>query len=75
MAEIKEEKERDGIMQKGVSIKLMVITSTCSGPIVHLTIITTFITYMVIFSTHFGLSIHLTISITSHTCAHLDLIV
>jgi hypothetical protein len=75
MSKIKKEKEIDVITQKGVSINLMVITSTRSGPRVHLTITTTFIIYLVISSTHFGPSIHLTISITSHTCAHLDLIV
>jgi hypothetical protein len=43
----------------------MVITSTHSGPSVHLTIIITFIIHMVISSTHYGPSIHLTISIIS----------
>jgi hypothetical protein len=61
----REKKERDGIMQKGVPINLMVITSTRSGPSVHRTITTTFIIYMVISSTHSKPSIHLTISITS----------
>jgi hypothetical protein len=43
----------------------MVITSTHSGPSVHLTIIITFIIHMVIYSTHSKPSIHLTISIIS----------
>jgi hypothetical protein len=54
MSKIKKEKEIDVITQKGVSINLMVITSTRSGPRVHLTITTTFIIYLVISSTHFG---------------------
>jgi hypothetical protein len=45
--------------------KSMVITSTHSGPSVHLTIIITFIIDMVISSTHSGPSTHLTISIIS----------
>jgi hypothetical protein len=38
MSKIKKEKERDVITQKGVSINLMVITSTRSEPSIHLII-------------------------------------
>jgi hypothetical protein len=38
MSKIKKEKERDVIMQKGVLVNLMVITSTRLEPSVHLTI-------------------------------------
>jgi hypothetical protein len=62
------------IHQSSNHIKLMVTTSTRSGPSVHLTITTTFIIYMVISSTHYGPSIHLTKSIIQ-TRAHLDRIV
>jgi hypothetical protein len=37
----KEEKERNVIMQKGVPINLMLISSTHSGPSIHLTIFIT----------------------------------
>jgi hypothetical protein len=60
----KESKERERIMQNGVTTNQMVITSTQSGPSVHLTI-TTFIIDMVISSTHSGPSTHLAISIIS----------
>jgi hypothetical protein len=56
--------ERDDL-QNGVTTNQMVITSTHSGPSVHLTIITTFIIHMAISSAHSGPSIHLTISIIS----------
>jgi hypothetical protein len=58
----KESKEREKIMQNGVTTNQMVITSTQSGPSVHLTI-TMFIIDMVISSTHSGPSTHLTISV------------
>jgi hypothetical protein len=60
----KESKEREKIMQNGVTTNQMVITSTQSGPSVHLTI-TMFIIDMVISSTHSGPSTHLTISVIS----------
>jgi hypothetical protein len=46
-------------MQNGVTSNHMVITSTHSGPSVHLTIITTLIIHMIISSNHSGPSIHL----------------
>jgi hypothetical protein len=59
----KESKKRERIKQNGVTTNQMVITSTQSGPSVHLTILM-FIIHMVISSTHFGPSIHLTILLT-----------
>jgi hypothetical protein len=60
----KDSKEREKIMQNGVTTNQMVIPSTQSGPTVHLTI-KTFIIDMVISSTHSGPSTRLTISIIS----------
>jgi hypothetical protein len=60
----KESKKRERIMQNRVTTNHMVITSTQSGPSVHLTT-TTFIIQMVLSSTHYRPSIHLTISIIS----------
>jgi hypothetical protein len=61
---MKVSKDRERIMQNGVTTNQMVITSTKSEPSVHLTI-TTFIIDMVISSTHYGPSTHLAISIIS----------
>jgi hypothetical protein len=60
----KESKERERIMQKGVTTNQMVITSTQSGPSLHL-IIKKLIIDMVIYSSHSRPSTHLTISIIS----------
>jgi hypothetical protein len=67
-------REREKIKQNGVTTNQMVITSTQSGPSVHLTI-KTFIIDMVISSAHSGPSTHLTVSLHMHILIRLyDLI-